>query len=78
MPAKLLRLVFAFVVVCALISTVSAIDFSEISKLKGYNRKLMKKTDPNAPKPEPKPLLKRAAATSSACTTSPPPNPTAP
>jgi hypothetical protein len=66
-------------VVCALLSTASASRLSEAKRAKGYNPMLLKKSNTLAkPRSQPQIIKRAPAATSSACTSSPPPNPTSP
>tara|TARA_R110002060_G_scaffold9658_9_gene14476 strand:+ start:1649 stop:1891 length:243 start_codon:yes stop_codon:yes gene_type:complete len=80
MPGVFLNVALVFLVACALLSTVSADRLSAVAKARGYDPRVINQRAVEEAKLKPKrqPIVKRAAETMSACTTPPPPNPTAP
>jgi hypothetical protein len=68
-------LLLTTLVFCILLSVVEAGKLSDISRQKGYNAKLRKRSD-HIVKPKAQPVVKRASTTSSICTTAIAPSPT--
>lgn len=77
---KLFNVFLAVLVVLALLSTVSADRLSAVAKARGFDPRVINQRAVEEAKLKPKrqPILKRAAETTSACTTAPPLNATSP
>jgi hypothetical protein len=78
MSTRMMRLALSLLVFSVILSVVAAGRLEDVAPHRGFNPKLKKKGIIEEPKYLPRPIAQRAAATSSVCTSSPPPNPTAP